>query len=464
MFTEEKGNYGAKILDGAVDSPLFIFFIALCAFFASAFGFELLYYAVCWGFGVYVLLFKKETHALIPLILTFYFSPSIQNNPGRNPQSVYFPGYGLEFIVILIATALIAYGYRIYKEVKKGGFKRGMPELSLGFLFVFVAFLSGGAGYEEYTPKTLLYGSLVVASWALLYFLFYYTVDWNKVPKEYFGWICLGLGLLVSAELLWCYAAGGVVTDGVIYRERIYLGWGHYNNIGCALVMFLPGIFYLAVKREHGYVWLFPAAAVFVCALLSRSRTSIAVAYVLTAICALCVILFSKGKTRWVKRVIILLLFAGFVVYSCFNSESFLSLWNSLVHFEEDGLSRIQIYEQGWNLFVSRPIFGTGFYSGKTFEWTQNPLIIPPRWHNTYIQLLASCGILGLLAYLFHRVQTVWLVLKKPTIEKLFLALGVIGLIGTSILDCHFFNVGPGFIYSVFLVFIERQAEMKERL
>ena len=139
-------------------------------------------------------------------------------------------------------------------------------------------------------------------------------------------------------------------------------------------------------------------------------------------------------------------------------------MWNSLVHFEEDGLSRIQIYEQGWNLFVSRPIFGTGFYSGKIFEWTQNSLIIPPRWHNTYIQLLASCGILGLLAYLFHRVQTVWLVLKKPTIEKLFLALGIVGLIGTSILDCHFFNVGPGFIYSVFLVFIERQAEMKERL
>lgn len=463
MFTKEK-IYGLKILNGALDSPCFILVIALCAFFASAFGFELAYYTVCWFFGIYVLLYKKETHSLIPLVLSFYFSPSIQNNPGRNPQSVYFPGYGLEYILILIATALIAYGYRLFKELKKGNFKRGMPALSLGFVFLLAAFLTGGAGYDEYTPKTLLYGFLVVASWALLYFLFYFTVYWKRVPKEYFGWICLFFGLLVAAQLLWSYGANGVVVDGEIIRGNIYVGWGFYNNIGCALVMFLPGTFYLTVKRKHGYIYLFPAAAVFVCVLLSHSRTSIAVAHALVVLCFPLVCLFSKGKTRWIKTGLLSLFIVGFVIYSCIQAENFLSLWNSLVNFKEDGLSRIEIYEDGWKLFWEYKCFGTGFYSCRAYEWTKYPLIIPPRWHNTYIQLLASCGILGLLAYLFHRAQTVLLVVKKPTLEKVFLALGILGLIGTSVLDCHFFNIGPGMVYSVFLAFMEKQPEMKEKL
>lgn len=462
MLKERKNKY-AERLNGGIDSPWFIAIIALCAFFSSAFGFELIYYTVCWIFGVYVLLFKKETHALIPLILSFYFSPSIQNNPGRNPQSVYAPRYGLEYIIFLIVTALIVYGYRIFKDVKNGKIKRSMPALSLGFVFLLVAFLSGGAGYEDYTPKTLVYGILVFASWSLLYFLFYFTVDWNRVPKEYFGWICLFLGLLVSAELLWAYRANGVVVNGEIVRSKIYVGWGFYNNVGCALVLFLPGIFYLAAKRKHGYVFFLPAAAVFVSVLLSRSRTSIAVAYVLAILCIPTAVICSKGKTRWIKATVAAAFVTAFTIYFYRNPQNVISLWNSLVNFKEDGISRIEIYEKGWALFLRYKCFGTGFYTCQAFEWTNYPLIIPPRWHNTYVQLFACCGILGMIAYLFHRAQTILLVVKKPNMEKIFLALGILGLIATSILDCHFFNIGPGLIYSAFLIFIEKQSKMKEK-
>ena len=462
MLKERENKYVERI-NGGIDSPWFIAIIGLSAFFSSAFGFELIYYTVCWLFGVYVLLFKKETHALIPLILSFYFSPSIQSNPGRNPQSVYFPGYGLEYIVFLIVTALIVYGYRIFKDVRNGKIKRGMPALSLGFVFLFVAFLTGGAGYEDYTPGTLAYGFLVFVSWSLLYFLFYFTVDWKRVPKEYFGWICLFLGLLVSAELLWAYHANKVVVDGEIVRGKIYVGWGQYNNVGGALVLFLPGIFYLAAKRKHGYVFLLPAAAVFISVLLSRSRTSIAVAYVLAVLCIPTVVICSKGKTKWIKAGVAAAFVTTFILYSYKNPQNFLSLWNSLINFKEDGISRIEIYEKGWALFSGHRCFGTGFYSCQAFEWTKYQLIIPPRWHNTYIQLLACCGILGMLAYLFHRVQTILLILKKPGMEKTFLGLGILGLIATSILDCHFFNIGPGLVYSAFLILIERQGEMKEK-
>ncbi|MBP5242287.1 MAG: hypothetical protein J6Z36_01175 [Clostridia bacterium] len=52
-------------------------------------------------------------------------------------------------------------------------------------------------------------------------------------------------------------------------------------------------------------------------------------------------------------------------------------------------------------------------------------------------------------------MQTVILFVKKPTLAKTFIGLGVLALLLTSLLDCHFFNIGPGILYSVFLAFAE---------
>ena len=44
---------------------------------------------------------------------------------------------------------------------------------------------------------------------------------------------------------------------------------------------------------------------------------------------------------------------------------------------------------------------------------------------------------------------------KKINIEKVFMGLIVFALIVMSILDCHFFNFGPGFLYSTILLLLE---------
>jgi hypothetical protein len=45
--------------------------------------------------------------------------------------------------------------------------------------------------------------------------------------------------------------------------------------------------------------------------------------------------------------------------------------------------------------------------------------------------------------------------LKKPTLEKMFVALFVLALLLASMLDCHFFNIGPVLFYSMALAFAE---------
>ena len=87
---------------------------------------------------------------------------------------------------------------------------------------------------------------------------------------------------------------------------------------------------------------------------------------------------------------------------------------------------------------------------------------LPPRWHDTVVQLLASCGLLGLLAYGFHRVQTVLMILRGITLEKIFIGLALVAFLGMSLLDNHFFNLGPTLLYSMALAFAEKSREQKE--
>ena len=60
-----------------------------------------------------------------------------------------------------------------------------------------------------------------------------------------------------------------------------------------------------------------------------------------------------------------------------------------------------------------------------------------------------------MLAYIFHRYQTIKLFVKKPTLEKTFIALSLVIFLSTSLLDCHFFNIGPTMFYSLALLFAE---------
>ena len=70
-------------------------------------------------------------------------------------------------------------------------------------------------------------------------------------------------------------------------------------------------------------------------------------------------------------------------------------------------------------------------------------------------------GIVGLLAYGFHRYETVRMFLRDRTREKAFIACSIAVLLGCSLVDCHFFNLGPVLFYSVGLAFAEQRAVPK---
>ena len=70
--------------------------------------------------------------------------------------------------------------------------------------------------------------------------------------------------------------------------------------------------------------------------------------------------------------------------------------------------------------------------------------------------MMASCGTVGLVAYLWHRVETIRLVIKKRSKYALFIGLSIAALVLCSLLDNHLFNLYPTFMYTVLLVSLEK--------
>ena len=76
--------------------------------------------------------------------------------------------------------------------------------------------------------------------------------------------------------------------------------------------------------------------------------------------------------------------------------------------------------------------------------------------HNTYIQILASCGIIGILTYIYHRIETIKLFFKTKNLSNILICITLIGFLLISLFDCHFHNMGPGFLYSALLILSEK--------
>jgi len=78
--------------------------------------------------------------------------------------------------------------------------------------------------------------------------------------------------------------------------------------------------------------------------------------------------------------------------------------------------------------------------------------------HQTFVQLLASMGIFGLLAYLYYRVMTVVPLIRRPRLDTVMLALSVGVLLAESLLDNFIFYFIPVIYYSIALAIIHRDS------
>lgn len=456
----------AQRLDAFMRTPGYMFLIAFLTVLSSVFGLELIIYSVFIAFGVFLCICGEDLLPLMPIVVCSYIAPSFANNPGRNENSIFYLQHGGIYLIVLASVFAVALLWRLITDPDIGGKRFLMKErkLTWGMVILGVAYLLGGLGmqnYLDYALKNLLFGFIQFVSIFVLYFLFAGAVKWERAPKDYFAWLGLCVGFAVLVQLAENYWTGRAFMEGTntLDRELMATGWGMHNNIGGLMAMMMPFPFYLAYTRNRSWVYTGLATVLMLGVIVSCSRTAMFVAALEFLICS-CLLLRKPEK----RGPILVVYGAALIAVVGFAIVSFETLKDVFALFiDEIGAisKRDLLFINGMKQFCQFPIFGGTFYpQGEFVPWDWAELeafssFFPPRWHNTLVQIGASCGIVGLVAYGIHRFQTVKLFVRDVSTEKLFIGLYIVALLAAGLLDNHFFNVGPVLFYSMALAFAE---------
>ena len=453
-------------IDRFLSSPYFIISVVLATLLSNYWGLELPVYTAFVLVAMYCCIFGRDLLPMIPLVACGYLAPSVDSNPGRNSESIFTWAHGGWYIAILVALLAVSLLFYILKNAKS--FFARKRVLLPGMLAVCAAYLLSGImspAYPDMVWKNLCFAVLQGVSLLIPYYLISGGVRWNENRKDFLGWTGFGMGCVLLGQLCWIYLTGEILEDGEIVRNRIFTGWGMHNNLGGMIAMMVPFPFYLASKYRKGWIGIVAGTAFLGGVFMSCSRSSILVG---TAAYAGCIaIMLIKAQN---KKVVFITLGAVCVVAIAgiliFRQQLFKLFWG-LISMGLDPSYRDVTWKAGMQQFLKYPIFGGSFYPIDFVPWDFSEVsdfskIFPPRWHNTIIQLLACTGAVGLLTYVFHRFQTIRLLLKNITREKAFIGCSLLVLLGACLFDCHFFNIGPVLFYSMALAFAENCSEGME--
>lgn len=474
VFAKLKENRAIRLVRSFLRSPWYVALVALLTACSELFGLELPVFYAFTLFGLTIFLFDEDMLGIIAIIPCCYLAISAKNNPGKFAKTIFSDPSAIMQMTMLGLIFAVMFIARLISLLLLNR-RRKPPELTIGFLLFSFALVFSGAFSGHWGKRTVLFAVTEIVAFSIVYFYFYFAVNWKNVPKHYAMTLFLAIGASMTIEMIGCYFLPGAVVDGVVHRGALYTGWGIYNNVGCVMVLCLPAPFYFAVKRKEGWIFSLLGIAFFLSVLLTQSRNAMILGTALFCVCCAVVLIKTKGWERWKS----LIAYGAFALVMLITGltlrERIAKLYDAIGDVGFDDALRFDTYRACWKRFLEAPWFGSGFYytpgtvlQASTGMWTTmegagETGFIPPRAHNTLFQLLASGGIFLLLSYLFHRVQTGILFYRHPTTEKTIASLCVIGLLLTSLLDCHLFNFGPGLMYSALLVFAEGDNLRREK-
>lgn len=368
----------------------------------------------------------------------------------EKPWSVLF------FCAVGVVIAALAY-FMVRNRRGANRLNRRSP-IFLSLVVLCGVMLFNGVFNPIYTPKNLLFVVIFAAStlFVYLFFALYGNFDRRSIDRFFF---CLVItGVLVLAELVFAFFTRVRFEDGGIVKESVVVGWGVWTSIGGMLAFLLPAPFYFARWHRNGWVFFLIGLALFAGAFSSQSRGALLVggAVLLVSLVLVC----AGGSNRKQNR-----LFTTFVAVALAVGALLMSrrMGTFVRNFAEYGLNdngRFALWKAGWKHFLEYPVFGSGFYDSAHGDW--NFVFYPYFYHNTLVQMLASCGAVGLLAYLWHRAMTVRLVFTRRNVEKAFLGACILGLLLFGLVDVQFFKTYPTVLYAQMLVYMEMSERKAE--
>ncbi len=393
--------------------------------------------------------------ALTPFLCTVFFVSPVTAPTVTALREAYTKSFAI--IMMVIAFGLILAGTVIFAIRNR---RRINPFPYRGFflsLLIFcVALCLNGAFNPAYSWQNLLYALTFPLALLILYALFALYVNFENDAFAYFMRVLVVSCTVICAELICRYLSGAVIVDGEIVKTNVTVGWAVWTTVGGMIAMLMPATFYFAATHRHGWAFYLLGLFQFFCTVLSQSRGAMLTGGVILLLCMILLCFFGHNKkiNRYFTLGVCIIGAAGVAL-----------LWGKLVGllqnflntgFDDNG--RFDAWRAGWERFIKHPVFGAGFYDNG-IESTWDIQVYPFFYHNTVVQLLASTGILGMLAYLWHRFGTVKRVVCRPNLCKTYLGICILSCLLFCMLDVMLFITYPLLFYTLMLLFIEQNDE-----
>lgn len=429
------------------------------------------YLSIC---GTAIMLCCKDVSPVICIVLFLSLLPSAQHSPRFGGQSSDYllspPILAQEIIgVTCFVGSLI---FRLVSGVINHRFK--ITPMFWGIVALSFGFMLSGLFYSHYTALNLVYGLALSA--VILGFYIFCCGNINLSDKSFLKIAYYFIALFAAAAVILAVTYltyDGLVVNGKVFREKLVFGWGTYNQIGLFFTMTIPAWFYLAGRHKYGIFFLLGGLVNLVFAFLSMSRQAMLMGTLIFIACCVWLLLWDKGK----KRIINLSVMSGMVVvlliFTAIFHQKVGTFFSSLLSSITTGSGRLQLWKMGFDNFLSKPIFGVGFYDPDAskgevgFITGELSSIIPRMCHNTVFQLLSSCGLVGLVTYVVHRTGTVISLINNLTHERVFVFMTMCAILLVSLLDNHIFYFMTTITYAVLISLLsvtEKRGKKSARL
>lgn len=305
-------------------------------------------------------------------------------------------------IVTLIIFWIITYKKNRTKILSSKVFK-GI----LGFAAICVLSLIFNA--NKYNVSELIVSFLYLIRWTMYAFLYFIVSEFDTKFKEKISYVMIFVGSLI--------VVGGYVQYFLYpnLRNLYYIGWDEHlyrmfssfldpNFVGAFFVLYLFFVVKIILNRSRQKNWkilstlLLIASCTFVAVLLTYSRST----YVMFLI-ALCSAFFLKKRIKLFIGIFVVFIFLLFILSKISFQVEGTNLLRTTSIF-----SRIGEERNALTIIKDNPIIGVGFNAYRYAQYSYKFIDVDPikqnhagaGTDNSFLFVLATTGIIGLVAYI----------------------------------------------------------------
>jgi O-antigen ligase len=293
---------------------------------------------------------------------------------------------------------------------------------NLAAMMIAFAWLGSLAGRDPRTVRLLVEHRSVLTMTAALVLWMLLSMAWAPEPRVgsdlFFGWVVAGAIVLILATTLTtrghlklaigAFIAGVVVSvavgvlGGAVQEgsDRIVGGSGDPNFLAAGIVPAMVLAFGLAASSRRGWVKLAVAGAI---ALLTIGllTTGSRGGFIAAIVALVAVLVLTKRRRAWVVAMILLMVGVAGAAISVDSAA-----WERITDLSESS-GRSELWTVAWQVWQDHPAVGVGFQGfvdhASTYARELGPLEFseflaeePKLVHNSYLELLAEAGVIGL--------------------------------------------------------------------